>query len=317
MTGSILITSRSFGTGNEDTCHTLENAGFTIIRAESQHDPHELSAALPHVEAWIAGTGPITEDHLAHAPRLKVIARYGVGYDAVDLAAATAHGIIVTNTPGANSESVADLALTLLLTALRMVKAGDNAVRRADWAVIRGREISSLRIGVAGFGRIGRSFAARVSGLGASVLAYDPLISEVETLPKRHARAASFIELSACDAVSLHAPGGQRLVDATWLHSVRGMTLVNTARADLVDESATADAIRSGHLTSYAADTLDTESHGSSESPLLADDLADRVIITPHLGAQTVQAIDRMGVAAVNNVLLVLNGRSALNPVTV
>jgi len=246
-----------------------------------------------------------------------VIARYGVGYDAVDLAAATAHGIIVTNTPGANSESVADLALTLLLTALRMVKAGDNAVRRADWAVIRGREISSLRIGVAGFGRIGRSFAARVSGLGASVLAYDPLISEVETLPKRHARAASFIELSACDAVSLHAPGGQRLVDATWLHSVRGMTLVNTARADLVDESATADAIRSGHLTSYAADTLDTESHGSGESPLLADDLADRVIITPHLGAQTVQAIDRMGVAAVNNVLLVLNGRSALNPVTV
>jgi Lactate dehydrogenase and related dehydrogenases len=95
------------------------------------------------------------------------------------------------------------------------------------------------------------------------------------------------------------------------------MTLVNTARADLVDESATADAIRSGLLTSYAADTLDTESHGSGESPLLADDLADRVIITPHLGAQTVQAIDRMGVAAVNNVLLVLNGRSALNPVTV
>src|SRR5674476_1400652 len=100
MTRSILITSRSFGTGNEDTCRTLENAGFAIIRAGSQHDLHELSAALPHVEAWIAGTGPITELHLLHARRRRDIARDGVGSDGVALGAGRARDFSVRSTPG-------------------------------------------------------------------------------------------------------------------------------------------------------------------------------------------------------------------------
>lgn len=311
----VLVTSRSFGSGQVDTASMLREAGFTIVTAAPHHDLGELAPLLAGAEGWIAGTGPITAGHLALAPRLCVIARYGVGVDAVDLDAARNRGVIVTNTPGANSESVADLALALLLGSLRTLTAGDRAVRRGDWSAIRGREIGSLTIGVAGFGRIGRSVASRFTALGASVLAFDPLLDPAETLPVNMVRAGSFDDLAQADAVSLHAPGGQQLVSPEWLSRANGIALVNTARGDLVDEDAVATALRSGALHSYAADTLDSEASPGAPNPLLAEDIAGRVTLTPHLGAQTAQAIDRMSVGATENALLVLDGRPPLNPV--
>ncbi|WP_158867375.1 NAD(P)-dependent oxidoreductase [Leifsonia sp. AG29] len=316
MSGTIVVTSRSFGSGSVDFVSTLETAGYEVVFGDPHHDPQSLTPLLARADAWIAGTSPVTADLLARAPQLAIVARYGVGFDAVDLAAAEERGIVVTNTPGANSASVADLALTLLLGGLRTVAVGDRAVRAGDWSAVRGREIDGLEVGVAGFGRIGRLFADRARALGARVLAYDPFLTADEPLPDGYRRADAVAELAACGAVSLHAPGGATIVDAAWLARADGLALVNTARADLVDEDAVAAALRDGRLSSYSADTLASEAVGDSRGPLLAEDLAGRIVVTPHLGAQTVQAIDRMGSGAVANVLAVLGGDVPPNPVT-
>lgn len=311
----VLVTSRSFSSGSRDLVCELEAAGATVVRGPADHDLWALRPLLHESVGWIAGTGPVTDAHLDAAPRLRVVARYGVGVDAVDLAAATARGVVVTNTPGANSDAVADHAVGLLLAALRGIAAGDRRVRAGAWTVSRGRELGSLTVGVVGFGRIGRGVAHRLQGFGTRILAYDPAVDDAQ-VRAAGAEPAALADLPArCDAVSLHAPGGRTLVDAAWLRDCRaGLVLVNTARADLVDEPVLADALRGNRVAAYAADTLAGES-GGAPSPLLAVDLADRVVVTPHLGAQTMEAVDRMGSLAVADVLAVLAGTSPTHPV--
>ena len=310
----VLVTSRSFSSGFRDLTAELRAAGYEVVRGPATHDLDALREPLETAVGWIAGTGPVTDEHLARAPKLRVVARYGVGVDAVDLSAAAARGVVVTNTPDANSDAVADHALALLLAALRDVVAGDRRVRGGDWTVRRGRDLGALTVGVLGFGRIGQGVARRLAGFGATVLAHDPYVS-AETLHARGAQPVSAHELpSRCDAVSLHAPGGRRVIDVAWLGGSRtGLILVNTARADLVDEAAVAEALRDGRLGRYATDTLASESGGSS--PLLAEDLAELVVVTPHSAAQTVEAVDRMGSIATTDLLAVLAGAPPAHPV--
>ncbi|GLW07079.1 hypothetical protein Misp01_22090 [Microtetraspora sp. NBRC 13810] len=316
MTGTVLVTSRSFSSGDVDVAAELTGAGLTVVRGPASHDLAELRGPLAEAVAWIAGTGRVGAEHFAAAPRLRVLARYGVGVDAVDLAAAAAGGVVVTNTPGANTEAVADLAVALLLDVLRGVPAGDRRVREGDWSVLRGRELGPLTVGVIGFGRIGRAFARRLTGFGSRVLVSDPLVP-ADVVRAAGAEPESPAGLAArCDAVSLHTPGGTTLIDAEWLAAAApGLVIVNTARADLVDEPAVAAALRAGRLGGYGADTLAHEYAGDGRSPLLDPALADRVVITPHVGAQTVEAVDRMGSLAVADVLAVLAGREPAHPV--
>ncbi len=315
MTGipTVLVTSRSFSTGDLDLRAELESAGLRVVVAGPSHDLDELGPILPEVEAWIAGAGPITDEHLSAAPRLQVIARYGVGVDAVELPAAAAHGVRVTNTPGANSEAVADHTIALLLASLRRVTAGDRSVRAGDWTVSRTRDVSSLVVGIFGLGRIGLAVARRLSGFGGVVIGHDPWVS-AEVAAAANIQVVDPAELcSRSDVITLHLPGDQPLVDADWLAGVRrGLLLVNTARATLVDELALAGALRDGTVAAYAADILSGEGEGES-SPLLAPDLIDRTIFTPHSAAQTVQAVDRMGRGAAASVLAVLRGEVPTN----
>lgn len=313
--GVVLVTSRSFSSGALDLSGRLTDAGHTVVTGSASHDIAAITPALTDAVAWIAGTGTISAAHLAAAPRLKVIARYGVGFEAVDLMAAAGRGIVVTNTPGANSDAVADHAVGLMLAALRGTTAGDRRVRAGDWSVLRGRELGSLTVGIVGFGRIGQGVARRLSGFGSRVLAHDPWMNQ-EQIAAAGAHSVDLPTLAAeSDLVSLHAPGGIRLIDAAWLASARpGVIVVNTARADLVDERAVAAALADGSVAAFAADTLDGDTHGR-RSPLLAPELADRVIVTPHLGAQTLEAVDNMGRIATDNALAVLAGAEPLNPV--
>lgn len=310
----VLITTRSYATGDVDTEQLLLAAGHTVERGPASHPVDSMRESLARADAWIAGTGPIGDEHLACAPRLQVIARYGVGTDAVDLTAANARGVVVTNTPGANSAAVADHSLALLLAALRGVVAGDRRVRAGDWQVERARELGSLTVGLVGYGRIGRLVAQRLLGFGATVRAMDPIVSQADM----HSSGVIADEgrLPAdVDVVSLHAPGTATIVDREWLARVRpGLILVNTARAALVDEDAVADALRSNQVSLYAADTLRTEA-STIGSPLLDVDFADRVVVTPHSAAQTVEAVDRMGVVSTDAVLAVLAGRKPDNVV--
>ncbi|MGL3150272.1 phosphoglycerate dehydrogenase [Microbacterium sp. A82] len=314
--GIILATSRSFSDGDIDLVARAADAGHDIVRGPAHHDLHELAPLLAGADAWIAGTGPVTAAHLDAAPDLKIIARYGVGTEAVDIAAAEARGIPVTNTPGANAEAVADHAVGLMLAALRTIPDGDRRVRQGDWSVRRGRELGAATVGIVGFGRIGQGVARRLGGFGSRVIAADPYFP-ADRIRDLGAEPMELDELfQTADVITLHAPGGQRLVDAARLRSMRiGGIIVNTARPDLVDEQAVAAALHDGRLAGYAADTLDGDT-AASASPLLVDDLANRVIVTPHLGAQTTQAVDNMGSMSLADVLAVLSGDAPQHPVS-
>ncbi|WP_396667987.1 NAD(P)-dependent oxidoreductase [Microbacterium sp. R86528] len=311
----VLVTSRSFNDGDVDLMSRAAEAGHEIIRGPSHHDLASLAPLLQTADAWVAGTGPVTARHLDLSPRLKVIARYGVGTEAVDVDAATRRGIAVTNTPGANSEAVADHAVGLMLTTLRSIVDGDRRVRQGDWSVRRGRELGALNVGILGFGRIGQGVARRLAGFGSTVMAFDPFMP-APRIAELGAKPASIEELfHAADVITLHAPGGQVLVTAERLSWLRpGALIVNTARADLVDEDAVATALREGTLAGYAADVLNGDTAGS-DSPLLAADISGNVVVTPHLAAQTTQAVDNMGSMALDNAFAVLAGEVPLHPV--
>jgi D-3-phosphoglycerate dehydrogenase len=312
--GAVLVTSRSFGSGHVDPGERLRARGLEVVRASPGHDPAELAPTLARAIAWIAGTGPVDAAHLELAPALLVIARYGVGVDAVDLPEAARRGILVTNTPGANAEAVADHTVALMLAAQRHVVAGDAAARAGDWSARPGRELGALTVGLVGFGRIGRAVARRlIGGFGTRVLVYDPFLDDEAVRAAGCEPAGLDGVAEGSDILSLHAPGGDRpLVGAELLARLpAGAILVNAARGDLVDEAALAAALERGHVAAAAVDVLAAEP--AADSALLR---APNVIVTPHVAAQTAEAIDRMGSMAVDDVLRVLDGEPPSNPVT-
>jgi D-3-phosphoglycerate dehydrogenase len=304
----VLVTSRSFSSGDQDLIAELVAADCTVITGRPDHDLESLAPLLARATYWIAGTGPVTAGHLDAAPKLRLIARYGVGTDSVDLAAADARGVLVTNTPGANTAAVADLTIALILAALRDITAGDRNVRVGDWGVRRGRQLGRLTVGVVGLGRIGRAVTTRLSGFGSTVLGHDPYVT-ADQLTGLPVTLVSLVELArGSDLVTLHLPAEQLVVDSGFLALLKpSAILVNTARAKLVDEAAVAEALRTGRLDRYATDVLGGDQDGQP-SPLLADDLQDRTVLSPHAGAHTVEAVDLMGRGAVDAVLAVMQG---------
>lgn len=302
----VLISSRSFSTGDVDLIKILGDSGCEIKKISTDHKIEEISGDLLNAVAWIAGVAPITNEMMAQAPNLKIISRYGVGVEAIDLKSAKKRGILVANTPGANSNSVAELTLGLIFSALRNLPISNLNVRSSNWSVIRGKEINGMIVGVIGYGKIGKLVANKLNQLGAKILAFDPFVSDSEM---------SDLEVinKSAQLVTLHSPGEDLIIDQNWLDKApRGQIIINTARAKLVDESAVAKALRTGRLSFYASDTLSSE-NTQLESKLLADDLADKTLFTPHLGAQTNQAIDLMGSMAVENVLATLAGKPIRN----
>jgi D-3-phosphoglycerate dehydrogenase / 2-oxoglutarate reductase len=309
----VLVTPRSFGAGDADPAGVLAAAGLRVVRGPTDHDPATLAELLGGAVAWIAGTAPVTAGHLDLAPHLRVVARYGTGVDAVDLHAARARGIVVTNTPGANAEAVADYTVALMLAALRHVVDQDRAVRTGRWQARRGRELGALTVGLVGFGAVGRGVARRLAGFGATVLVHDPYVPADELRAAGVQPAPEVAALAAtAQLVSLHLPGGGRpVVDAAFLAQLpAGAVLVNTARGDLLDEAAVAAALAGGRLGAAAVDVLASEP--AATSPLLH---APNAIVTPHAAGQTVEAIDRMGMTAAEEVVRVLVGKPPLHPV--
>lgn len=194
-----VVASRSFSTGHVDATAVLAAAGPRVVTGPPDHALSDLAALLADAVVWIAGVGPITGDHLAAAPGLRVIARYGVGVDAVDLAAAAARGVVVTNTPGANIGAVADHTIALLLAALRGITMGDQAVRSGSW---QARELSMSVVGIVGLGRIGRAVASRLGGFGATILAHDPMASDEEMAAAGVSPVSATAIRTECDIVT-------------------------------------------------------------------------------------------------------------------
>jgi D-3-phosphoglycerate dehydrogenase len=268
-------------------------------------------AVADRVDAVLLRSARMDRGRIEAAPRLRIIARHGAGYDTVDLAAARERGVAVTVTADANAVSVAEHAFALMLAVVRRVAASDSAVRQGRWHEARraatGLELSGKALGLVGFGRIGRRVARMAVAFDMTVLATDPAADE-RVARDLGVRLVTLPELlAASDVVSLHVPlqpATRNVIDARALATVRrGAVLVNTSRGGLVDEVALVDALDRGLLSGAGLDVFGEEPLGAG-SPLLRAD----VTLTPHCGGQTVEAMRRVGLQAADSVVACARG---------
>jgi D-3-phosphoglycerate dehydrogenase / 2-oxoglutarate reductase len=282
-------------------------------------DREKLLAAVPEADALLVRSATTVDaEVLGAAPKLKIVARAGVGLDNVDVDAATERGVLVVNAPTSNIHSAAEHALALLLSAARQIPAADASLREHAWkrSSFSGTEIFGKTVGVVGLGRIGQLVAQRLVAFETRVVAYDPYVSP--------ARAAQLgIELlplddllARADFISVHLPKTPEtagLIDKDALAKTKpGVVIVNAARGGLVDEAALFDAVSSGHVRAAGIDVFSKEP--CTDSPLF--DLP-QVVVTPHLGASTEEAQDRAGTDVAASVKLALAGEFVPDAVNV
>jgi len=268
----------------------------------------ELIPLLKDCDGYIAGLDYITEKVIQSCNKLKVISRYGVGYDRVDLKAAKEKGIIVTNTPGVNAVAVAELALALILSVARNVSYLDRTTREGKWVRSTGIELNGKTMGILGLGAIGKNVARYAQGMGMKVMAYDPYI-DMDYAAGNNIQVASFDELiSQADVISLHmplTPETRHIINKDVMMKMKKTAiLVNTSRGGLIDEDAAYELLKNNELGGLGLDAFEVEPPGNS--PLFE---LDNVVVTPHTGAHTKEAADNMAYAAVKNLIDVLSGR--------
>jgi phosphoglycerate dehydrogenase-like enzyme len=303
---TVAVTPRSFRqTPGEHLERLRAKLDVRFPDLERPLDEGEMVELVHGCVGLIVGVDPVTTRVLEAGP-LRVVVKYGSGMDNIDLEAAQMLGVRVSSTPGANARSVAELAVALLLALARNVATHDREVRARSWKRITGIELAGKRLGIIGYGAIGRE-VARIAqqGLEMQVVARDPLLedADVPLVPLAELLATS-------DAVSLHLPltrETRRMLGAAELAAMKPSAfLVNTARGGLVDEEALADALRSGRLAGAALDGFEDEPLG--DSPLRE---LDNVVLSPHAGAATEDAVLRTAARAVDQLLRDLDQPSA------
>ena len=305
----VLVTFPDYDTENPQHGGALTAAGY-VMRIEpkrAMRSPEELLALCNDAAGAIVSTDPFTADVLRDSPGLQVIARVGVGIDSIDVDAATAMGVAITTTPGANEETVADHAVAMMLALLRRIPENDAGVRRGEWnrtGPHTPRLLSGTTVGLIGYGHIGRLVAGRLEGFGVELLVADPALAGSAS-----PRAVELDDLLArADVVSLHVPlipATQHLIDKRAFGLMQPhAVLVNTSRGGVVDESALADALRDGVISGAALDVFELEPPG--DSPLLT---LPNVVVSPHVGGLSTKSVDAMLRLATTSVIDVLQGR--------
>lgn len=264
----------------------------------------------------------IDQEVIDAAPRLKMIANYGVGYDNIDVQAASSRGIWVSNTPGVLVDATADLTMALMLAVARRVVEGDHIVRAEQWKawspyVFLGVDVSGKTLGIIGLGQIGRAVAVRAKGFGMTILYYNRHRIDINDEEKLGVRYASLDELlSKSDFVSLHVslnPQSRRLIGMDQLRMMkRSAFLINVSRGPVVHEGALVEALEQGIISGAGLDVYENEPQVSSGLKKLTN-----VVLLPHIGSATIETRTRMGNKAVENLLNGLRGdlpQNCLNP---
>jgi phosphoglycerate dehydrogenase-like enzyme len=306
----LLVTPTSFGKSQPALRTELEAQVGEVIYNDSGKplNAEQMARLLVGMDGVIAGLDQLDAVALAGADRLKVIARYGVGLDNVDLAEARRRGIVVTYTPGANAVSVAELTIGLLLALARRLPEAFVATRQGEWPRLAGVSLKGKTVGLLGLGAIGREVVRRLSGFECRLLAVEPY-PDRDFAAQWGVALVSLPELlNQADFISLHLPllsETRGLVNDDFLNQVKaGAYLVNTARGELIDEAALFCALQSGRLGGAALDVFIEEPPGR-ENPLLA---LPQVIVTPHCGAHADDATNAMGRLSMADCLAVLRG---------
>ena len=275
----------------------------------------ELKSVIGEADAILVGNDRVSRDVLAQAKRLKVVSKSGIGVDNIDVDACAQLGIAVTNVPGTTAVSVAELTIALMLNISKLVMFTNRRVMSGMWPVDRGHDIFGKKLGIVGFGRIGRQVAVRAKAFGMDIMAYDPYMDH-KAAEELGVRPATLDEITqACQYITLHVPmtpenanlfGAERIS-----RMLKGSYLINAARGGLVDEDALYDALMSGHLAGAAADVLKSEP--PAERPKLFD--CENFLITSHSGGNSQESVSETSRIAAENIIAVLEGLPCPNVV--
>ncbi|MBN1332769.1 MAG: phosphoglycerate dehydrogenase, partial [Synergistales bacterium] len=277
----------------------------------------ELLDIIGDVDALVTRSGtPLDGDILSKAGKLKVVARAGVGVDNIDLLEASRKGVIIINAPTGNTLSAADHTMALMLSLIRKIPQAFNSIQGGEWkrSNFVGYQLKGKKLLIIGLGRIGSEVARRARSFGMEVMAYDPYIQ-----PNRaEALGAELLvdlegAMARADVITLHVPMTDEtrgmICKKTLKACKKGSFLINCARGGLVDEDACAHALREGRLAGAAFDVYSSEPPVTVSHPLFAEDMRSRVVLTPHLGANTYEAQSSVANIAVRNLCGVLEGQ--------
>jgi glyoxylate reductase len=294
---------------------TLDAACDVDRNDGSQLSPDQLKARLADKEGVVClMNDAITAEVMDAAPGLKVIANVAVGYNNIDVPAAQARGIVVTNTPDVLTDATADMTLALIMSITRRVSEGDRLIRRGGWKgwafdFMLGSNLTGKTLGIIGFGRIGQAVAARAVPFGMRVIH-----SRAQALPGSGAMPVDRL-LATADIVSIHCPltpeTRHMINQAALARMKRSAYLINTSRGPVVDETALAWALKNGIISGAALDVYEDE-------PNVHPDLVtlENVVLAPHLGSATTETRTAMADLAVRNAIAVLSGQAPLTPVS-
>ena len=289
----LLATQKPFAAAAvEGIVKILTEGGHEVVKLEKYAGQDELVKAVADVEAMIIRSDKVTEEVIAAAPKLKIVVRAGAGFDNVDLAAATAHGVVVMNTPGQNSNAVAELAIAMMIF-----------MARTQFTPATGSEVQGKRLGVQAYGNVGRLVGAKARALGMEISALDPFLTDEQIVAGGADPVHSVEELYACsDYLSIHIPALPATIKSIGYDLItkmpKGATLVNTARKEVIDEDGLMRALEDRPDLKYAADVM------PDNYAALQEKFGLRVFATPKkMGAQTAEANVNAGLAAARQIV--------------
>lgn len=309
MDKKILVTPRSFGSGGPAAKNILDRENFQVVYNNTGHHytEKEMIDKSKAAAGIIVGTDPVTKRVIEEATNLEVISKYGVGLDNIDIAAANEEGIMVTYTPGTNTEAVAELSIGLALDLARGISAVDKQVKKRQWEQKRGMELQGKLIGIIGTGRIGKRVAEIANCFKMEVKCYD-IDEKEEWANKIGAEYCSLKELIASsDIISLHVPlnsNTKDLIDKKELDMMKESSiLINTARGGIVNEKELIKALKKDKIGGAGLDVF-------TEQPPQYEEFydLDNIIMTSHIASHTVESINKMGIFAAQNLIKGLNG---------
>ncbi len=304
MNRKVLITPRSFGKSSSEPLDRLKDQGYEIVMNPYGRimSKSEMLPLMHDIDGIILGVDPLDKEVLQHAPNLKVISKYGVGTDNIDLDYARERGIPVTVTAGANKEAVADYAMALMLGVARRVPMIDKACKKSNWGKTTTIDMWGKTLGLIGLGHIGKGVAIRANGFHMKVLAYDAI--KDEAYAKQHQIQYVSLEtlIRESDFISMHLPlneNTRHIISYPQFEMMKKTAvLVNTARGGLIDEEALVHALQENKIWGAGIDVFEQEppSHKSFFE-------LDNIIIGSHCAASTYEAIHEMGMMATANLI--------------
>lgn len=294
----VLVSSRTFGDIVRAGEDILTQGGFCINFIGKEERPidemkMELIVSRENPDVIISGAEPITKDVLKASDRLRMIMKHGAGVDNIDIEAATARNILVANAPGTNTDAVADLTIAVILALLRGVCQTSHLTKIGGWDRYIGNELGQMTLGIIGTGKIGAGVIKRLQGFEPEILAFD-IVRNQDLESKYQFKYVTLEELlTNSDIVTLHVPLTEKTRNMIGIHELKLMKksayIVNIARGELIDEAALHDYLKENHIAGAALDVFSTES--PQNSPLLK---LQNVLATPHIGAYTYEAMERM-----------------------